>query len=589
VNAVRAVLAASLALAGWPLPASAAVGARLLPVRAPSPAAQVRLSLPSAPLSPSLSAPSLSPSLAPSLPSLGAAPLAPAAIAPLAAAAASPALPPLAAAPAAPAAASPVFHASHQRLVVAGEAVAAAAGAPDPSADASRGSADAQFSLLTGELAAERPDALPVPADGPSVLRSLDLLRYKPEPGQDPEVTRKVKRMMLATSVMKAGTETVTLGVPLLILTSFGGATLVAAMVVGYGLTRAAFGAGVEGLTRRWSARRVLAGAVTAQAALVTVILGLGAAGMLSVGTLFPLYLLIGGTVGVIETSRRVIPALLLGRDDTVLSKYNARLHIWYEVAGVTGALSAGALIAFAGPLWALLIQPPAYLLAAWLFFGVKHAKPEPEPGAGTGGSVLAKVKRYLADIRESGKLVLGDARLRWIALAFVFPHIVHRVFEGLLIPVFAKRVLEEPSFSAYLLTASNLGELVGAALLLKFAERVTVSKWVKWGGLGLVLAWGMVFTHSLPLLLPVILLFSMTWAASDLSLLSAIQKHVKTSDTAGAIAFLNGAYVLGGAAASLLMGYFLDAMPLSQAVMWICAAFTALGAAVWYAGKKLD
>jgi hypothetical protein len=29
--------------------------------------------------------------------------------------------------------------------------------------------------------------------------------------------------------------------------------------------------------------------------------------------------------------------------------------------------------------------------------------------------------------------------------------------------------------------------------------------------------------------------------------------------------------------------------MPLSQAVMWICAAFTALGAAVWYAGKKLD
>lgn len=335
--------------------------------------------------------------------------------------------------------------------------------------------------------------------------------------------------MMLATSVMKTGMETVTLSIPLLVLQTLGGATMVAGLVVAYGLAQAVSSAGVEGLTKRWSARRVLAGAVAAQAALVTTIVALGAAGLLTPHTLFPLYLLVGGAVGVIETSRRVIPPLPIGRDDTALAKYNARLHIFYEVAGVAGALTAGA------------------------------------------------------------RIVLGHAKLRWVALAFVLPQIVHRVFEGLLIPVFAKKVLEEPSYSAYLLTASNLGELLGAALLLKLAERVSGPRaWVKWGALGLLLSWSLVFTHSLPLLLPLIVLFSLTWASSDLALLSTVQKTVSEKDAARAVSFLYGAFVVGGALTSLLMGRLLDSVPLDLAFIGIAALFTALGAGVYYAGRRL-
>jgi predicted MFS family arabinose efflux permease len=202
---------------------------------------------------------------------------------------------------------------------------------------------------------------------------------------------------------------------------------------------------------------------------------------------------------------------------------------------------------------------------------------------------MLSKVRGYLQDVKDGARIVLGHAQLRWVALAFVLPQIVHRVFEGLLIPVFAKKVLEEPSFSAYLLTASNLGELLGAAILLKLAARFAGPRvWVKWGAIGLVLSWSLVFTHSLPLLLPLIVLFSMSWASSDLALLSTVQKSVDEKDAARAVSFLYGAFVVGGALVSLLMGRLLDLVPLDLAFMAIAAAFTVLGVAVWYAARRL-
>lgn len=582
MNAVRLAVVASLALVAWPLPASASLaraGAARPGVAAP--AALPRLSVAAS----LLGAPSLSPSLAPSL-TPGAAPSALPSLVPASvlAAAGAPSLAPLPAASASAASA-------RQRLAAAAQAVASAAEAPPASADASREGADGQFALLLGETPARRGDGGAVLAASPSAPATrLSAPAGAPAPApQVPDVAKGVRRMMLATSVMKAGMETVTLSIPLLVLQTLGGATMVAGLVVAYGLAQAAFGAGVEGLTRKWSARRILAGAVAAQATLVSAVVALGAAGLLTPYTLFPLYLLIGGAVGVIETSRRVIPPLLIGRDDTALARYNARLHIFYEVAGVSGALGAGALIALGGPLWSLLLQPPAYLLAAWLFWGVKHNKPAPDPEDEARGGALAKVKGYLQDVKDGARIVLGHAKLRWVALAFVLPQIVHRVFEGLLIPVFAKKVLDEPSFSAYLLTASNLGELLGAAILLKFAARFAGPRvWVKWGAAGLLLSWSLVFTHNLPLLLPLIVLFSLTWASSDLSLLSTVQKSVDEKDAARAVSFLYGAFVVGGALVSLLMGRLLDLVPLDLAFIGIAAAFTALGVAVWFAARKL-
>jgi hypothetical protein len=448
--------------------------------------------------------------------------------------------------------------------------------------------AERSFALLTGELAAPRREdssvlAAPSTGDKPAPLQPAG-------PPRDPAVVKNVKRMMIGTSVMKGGMETITLSVPLLAIAAFGGLSAVAGLVVAYGLAQAAFAGMSGGLADRFSARKVLAGAVAAQAVLISTVIAAGALGALSAGTLIPLYLLIGGVTGVIETTRHSIPKLLLGSGPDAefeFKKYNAKLHIWYEVAGVAGALAAGAMIGLAGPLWALALQPPVYLAAAWYFWRVKH--PAPAGVAAKKEGVLAQVKAYFTDMKAGAKLVLGDPRLRWVALAFVLPQIVHRVFENLMIPIVAKKVLENPSASAWMLTASNMGELIGAAILLRLAARAgKTSAWVRLGAAGLLLIWALAFTKSLFLLLPLILLSSLTWAAADLSLRSEVQGAVADKDQPRALSFLYGAFVLGSALLSLSLGAFLDAMPLLTAISWICAAFTALAAGVWFASRKL-
>lgn len=444
------------------------------------------------------------------------------------------------------------------------------------------------FSLLTGEALVRRDEAVAVLAAATAEPPSLS----PPTPrAPNPETAKNVRRMMIGTSVMKSGMETITLSVPLLALTAFGGISAVAGLIVVYGLSQAVFAGTTSGLAKRFSARKVLAGAVAAQAGLVATLIAVGAAGALSMGTLIPLYLLIGGMTGVIETARHSIAALLLGQDRAALKQYNARLHIAYESAGVAGALTAGALIWFAGPLWSLLIQPPAYALAAWYFWHVSHPAPTTSAALGfrRSGVIGSKIREYFGDLKAGAKLVLGERRMRWIALVFVLPQIVHRVFENLLIPVFAKKVLENPSASAWLLTASNAGELAGAAVLLTLASRFPYSRgWVKWGALGLLLIWTLAFSHSLPILLPLILLSSLAWAASDLSLRSEVQRSVAEKDQPRAISFLYGAYVLSSSAASFALGGLMDALGMGPALYWICGGVTALALIVFFASRRI-
>ncbi|MBI2787900.1 MAG: MFS transporter [Elusimicrobia bacterium] len=460
---------------------------------------------------------------------------------------------------------------------------------PDIPLAAAPAAAAQSFSLLTGEALTRRADspavlAAPAHFDSPFLSAATPAPR---SPAPSPETSKNVRRMMVGTAVMKSGMETITLSVPMLALTAFGGISAVAGLVVVYGLSQAVFAAMAGGLADRFSARKVLAGAVLAQAALVGTLIAVGALGALSMPTLIPLYLLIGGVTGVIETTRHSIPTLLLGQDEAALKKYNAKLHISYEVAGVIGALTAGALIAFVGPLWSLAIQPPAFALAAWYFWRVRHPLPAGGPPAKSGA--LAKVKDYFRDIKAGAKLVMGDGRMRWLALAFVLPQIVHRVFENLLIPVFAKTVLENPSASAWLLTASNAGELAGAAVLLRLAARFPGSHgWVKWGALGLLLTWALAFSTSLPLLLPLILFSSLTWAASDLSLRSEVQRSVSEKEQPRAISFLYGAFVIGSSLLSLALGGLLGAMPAAVALYWICGGFSAIALAVFLASRRL-
>lgn len=579
MRALRLLLAAVLASA-WPARATAAVAqtARAVSgvpaVTAPVPVLSVSAG------APSLLAPSL---LAPSLPVL------PLAAAPLATPSPIAASPVRAAGPAAAPVAAPT---ARERLSSAAEAVAQdrASIAPVSSESASSDS-ERQFRLLLGETAPQTRTA--AYADGPSPARpasGLSAATQTKKP-QDPEVAKRVRGMFAGTAAMKIGMETVTLSIPLLALATMGGATLVAGLVIVYGLAQAAFAGAAASLLDRLPAQKVLAAAVAAQAGLVASIVTLGAVGLLTPLTLFPLYTLVGGAMGIAETSRHSIPPLILGHDAEALERYNARLHIFYEVAGVTGALATGALITFVGPLWALALQPPAYLLGGVLFLRVKLAR-EAAVKARFAKPALSdlrgRIADYFRDLKAGARLVLGNDRLRWVAVAFVLPQIVHRILEGLLAPIFAKRVLANPGAAGYLMTASNMGELLGAVLLLRYAAKIKAPRWVKWTAMAMAASWLMAFTRILPLVLPVFLLMSMTWAASDLSLRSEVQSTLDEKDQPRAASFLFSAFVLGAAAVSLGLGALFDLLPITYALAGVFAFFTAVAAAVFHASRRL-
>lgn len=460
------------------------------------------------------------------------------------------------------------------------------------SGEAARSLGDQHLALLLGEKTAHRPVLVswdPGPSRGLGPRKAWQGLRRafsKPPALEDPQKRRSIAYMRLGTAAFKAGMEVVRVGVPLLV----GGATGVALLVVTYGVSQAGFASVSGALTDRFPAHKVLAGALAVQAGLVAAALVLGVTGLLSPWALFPLYGLIGASVGIIDTTRKTIPSLILGQDAAALSRYNAGLHVYYETAGVAGALLAGVLISQLGALNAMILQPPFYALAAFLFWKVRHPFAKAEARPREGRRLGAGARAYVADIKEGFRVLAREKVLAWMGLAMVLPQFVHRVFEDLMLPVYAKGILGSGTDSAWLTASSNLGELVGALLLLKFAERFKgPAAWVRWAALGLLLAWALTMTTSLAILLPVILVFSMTWASSDLSLLSGLQARLPEKSLPRVLSVLAGAAALLGAAGTLLLGRFMDAVPLADAVAWIVGGFAAVAVVVWLASRQLN
>lgn len=497
---------------------------------------------------------------------------------------------------AAPAAAGP--GAAAARVAAVGAQVAKDAAAPAVSAEAGAAASDGHLRLLQGGEADEKAPAVSgVEARGPNA----------PLPPPSPEKKSAIRRMVLGSMGYKLGMEAMTTSIPFVAMMALGGATAVALLTVAvYGVAQAVSSSFSGSLAEKLPARAILAGAVLGQAGLVVGVVGLGLAGMLTPWTLFPLYAVVGTMVGAAETSRRLIPTLVLGQDEEALRRYNATLHIWYEVAGVAGALIAGGVIwgvtqlagsgalgalgsiKAIGPLAAMALTPLAALAGGLTFWSVKHGKPP---------STKSDASAESFGLLDALKLIWSDVRLRAVSLAMLLPWIVHRVFEHLVAPLYAKTALAEPAFSGVLIAASNLGELLGALLLLRLSQSVPGPyRWVRWGAYGVAAAWvlsgalaaGLTGWTAIALLAPLILVFSMTWAGSHVSLETEVQKRVGEHQQPRVFGLLFGSYVVGAALASLGAGWLIDHLGISAGIAVITALFSAVGLSAWWASRKL-
>ncbi|MBI5240519.1 MAG: MFS transporter [Elusimicrobia bacterium] len=401
----------------------------------------------------------------------------------------------------------------------------------------------------------------------------------------DPARQKNARRALAATGIYKFGMEALNIAMPLIALTVFGSAVWMATMAVAWGASMTVASMFAGGLIDRKPVQKVMAGALVTQAVAVTGIIGMLALGVVNPWLVLPLYALAGLTQGVVLTARDTIPARMLGRDQAVLSKFNAKTHVVYEVAGTIAPLLVGILISKVSIIAGLFLQPPAYLISAYVFSKLKlDAKMDisRELRAEDRG-VKNAIKRVISDIKEGGRLILGTKEFRWLGFMLLGPMVVHRVYEQIVVPIFTKGVLGDPSKSGLIVSASNFGELLGALLLLRVLMNTTGGKkpspfrWIRFMALGTLSVWVLTAGLSLPVIMAAIAIMSTTWAANDISMTSYFQSRLPNESAGKAVGFLMAAELATIMGLSYLLGFVFDFLPMGAGFIGVSVALTAL------------
>lgn len=413
-----------------------------------------------------------------------------------------------------------------------------------------------------------------------------------------------VRSYLAATAVFKIGIEALGLAVPLIALTVFGQAKWAAVMAMGWGLAQI-IGSSVGGgfLDRRPPAQ-VLSRTMLLQAGTVGLLLALFAAQSVTgiafaqPAAVFALHVVTGILAGVADTARQVIPPAIVGPDGQDLKVFNAKVHIAYQVAGVAGALAAGVIIAKFGVVWALLLHPPAFLFAAWAFSRLKLAPALKARAEAAPRRAYEKLKgglvRAWTDLKAGLVAVKSSRVVFWASVALVIPLLLHRLLEGLLIPVAAKAVLGDPSVAAWIIAASNFGELLGAFWLMRAnrdeskPSKLRSPFWVRMMSLGVLGLWAFTLAPSLWVVLPAVAFGSLTWAASDLSLRSKIQESLPPELRGRTFGFLTAVTFALVLLTSAVLGVVFDAFAAGPAFWAVNAALTAVVLGLFYAASRL-
>lgn len=313
---------------------------------------------------------------------------------------------------------------------------------------------------------------------------------------------------------------------------------------------------------------------------------------------LFAIFPIVGLFHGSIELIRRIIPNDIVGGDDDRLKKMDSTVHITYEIAGTSGALLATFWITYFKYAYALFLLPCFFTIAtvSWTFVRLPPAplsrearlKSATESGKQLNekGEVQLEETTFLQDLKSffhsffysvyiGGKLVLQNRSLIWLIPAYTVPLVLHRYLENVLFPYYAKFVLKTPAYSQILLGGSNLGELIGAAFVLMFANKVkTPLPWLRSDAFTLLIVWILAYakpfenlTAWIWTLFPIMSCISFGWAAGDVSLAAYVQgrlshlekKEKKTSPLGAVMSFLYVSYIVLFPILSYGMGIVMD------------------------------
>ena len=304
---------------------------------------------------------------------------------------------------------------------------------------------------------------------------------------------------------------------------------------------------------------------------------------------IIPIYCITGVAFGMVELIRRVIPRDIVGDDPEKLQKMDAMVHVFYEIAGVSGAFATGlGLIPRLGNNYSFIITPIFFTLAGviWLFvtsLGLAAEKVLEDEIAPIDQTVKSNYFTslyrafvlFIQSFLSGAKIIFTHRKFIWIWPCYALTLYAHRYLENGVAPQIAQRYLEQSEWSQIIVGASNFGELLGAIFIFIFGNFIkTPLPWSRLDGLVLLIVWYIPFFYPPAENVKYAWIVAVTYipigfasAADDIALNSFIQsslsglesKHKHISALGAVASFLYSSYIIIYAILNPTLGLYID------------------------------
>lgn len=385
---------------------------------------------------------------------------------------------------------------------------------------------------------------------GKSITKSNDTH----DTNQSLKFTRKEKRNMtfyiIGLMSFKFAFESIGVSISLFVLNRLNqynnANTIWSNLVIANGLSQSIGSAMAGGLLNRFLPNRLMASSAT----LFTLMgISYNFAELVTKGTInnqgfwnpwiiFPIYILMGWCIGILETCRRTIAASIVGTDTNKLKRMDATVHIFYEIGGTSGAFFSTFMIQLLNYVYSTGVVLIFFVISVicYSMIDIKHTITDEKQDKNFHNlTCFSLVKSWFDSLKLGAMIVFSGRKFIWLIPCYILPLVIHRLFENIIFPFYAKYILNDGSFTGTLLAASNFGELLGALLVLRLVNYIrSPIPWIRIDSLMMYLMWTLVYIGdsknpwiSVGTLIPLIIPISFGWAAGDVSLLAHIQSNL--------------------------------------------------------------
>ncbi len=352
-----------------------------------------------------------------------------------------------------------------------------------------------------------------------------------------------------------------------------------------------AAGAALSPLIDRLGPAKTLAAAAALQAAVVGVVpLTVWLGVPLALPVLFGVFAVNGALSGVFDIARRSAPPALLGNDEGVLRRYNARLYIARELAAMGAVFGAGWLLHSVGALATLGVHPAAYAAAAGFFFlltRVRRSFTSPSADSGKPPAAGPTTSRW-TELAAGARIVMADPALRLAALVNIPVIALHNMFHAMLAAVYATSVLGSPAMAAVLIGAWNAGELAAALFLERRGQKTGAAGWVRYAALAGLSGWALWAFPTVWVAAPVAFLLASATLGNEIGLNSFFQAAAPKERTAAVTGFVYSSATGAAMLVMLAMGWVFDAFGALPGFLALAAAMSATSVLYLFAARAL-